>query len=215
MKAVKFLFLALVACTVCLTSCKKDDPKPGPTPGPDGGRVAEGKAKVVFGDQDWYVGWSDCGIVEQSGKQILFVNAAPSEPTSAFPMLYFTVTAETGRHMASTDQALFMMFFKEKTFNLVDQNGNPILRNAADYWAGNGPVAMGTANIEIASIDASNLTVDLTGEGTFWNAMTYLQSEQVQEVKYKLDFNKFKLTPRSSKDMAPVSMAQASQTIVF
>ena len=108
-----------------------------------------------------------------------------------------------------------MMFFKEKTFNLVDQNGNPILRNAADYWAGNGPVAMGTANIEIASIDASNLTVDLTGEGSFWNAMTYLQSEQVQEVKYKLDFNKFKLTPRSSKDMAPVSMAQASETIVF
>ena len=212
MKTAKFVLMALVAVALCSGSCNKD---PEPKPGPNNDRVPEGKAKVVFGDQDWLIGWSDCGVVEHNGAQILFVNAAPSQPTSMFPMLYFTVTAETGRHMASTDANLFMMFFKEKVFNLVDQNGNPILSNAADYWAGNGPVAMGTANIEINSIDLSTLTVDLVGEGAFWNAMTYLQSETVQEIAYKLDFNKFKLTPRSSKDMAPVSLAEATQTIVY
>ena len=123
--------------------------------------VADGDFVITFGDmQQWNVGWSECGVTTSGdGTQMLFVNAAPEQPTSQFPMLYFTVTAETGQHSNSDDSHLFMMYYYAKAFNL-NMSGQ-LIKNMADYWAGNGPKAMGTANIEITYFDPVSLTISL------------------------------------------------------
>ena len=218
MKAVKFLFLALVACTVCLTSCKKPDPEPEPTPGPTPSPT--GTAKVTFGEQSWNIGWSDCGVVDNNGTQLLFVNAAPENPSNSggFPMLYFHMKAETGRHMPSTDESLFMFYYYAKVFNL-NLNGQT-LSNLADYWAGNTYLPMGTANIEISALDVSTLTVTIKGQAQFWDAIAYIQAynagtENIVAVDFTIDANNFKLTPRATKGMGPVAVAPASENLVF
>lgn len=220
MKAVKFLMMAFIACAVCMTSCEKPNNGNNDDNGGNGGGVAEGVFNVQFADQDWDAGWTQCGILSaQDGSQVLFVNAAPSQPSSQFPMLYFSVTAQTGRHMPSTDPNLFMMFFKSKVFNLQDQNGNPIMSNAADYWAGNGPQSMGTASIEISAIDVATLTVTLTGEGKFWDALTYFQTNgaTINEAPFKIEANNVKLTPKPSANISPIAQfaAQASETVAM
>lgn len=204
MKAVKFLLLALIACTVCLTSCKKPDPKDDPK---DPKEIPAGTFKCTFGEQDWTVKTTDCGIVESNGDQCLFVNASPND-FSELPMLYFMLKAETGRHMASTDPHLFMMYYKASAFNL-NFNGQP-LNNLGDYWAGNGPLPMGNVTIEISALDVSTLKVSMKGQGTCWDAPKYIQAynaggEEIVPLDFNFEAKEVTLTRRATKSMSPVA----------
>ncbi len=214
MKAVKFLLLALIACTVCLTSCKKPDPKEDPV---DPKETPAGTFKATFGEQEWTVKTSDCGIVDNSGDQCLFVNVSPND-FSELPMLYFMLKAETGRHMASTDPHLFMMYYKASAFNL-NFNGQP-LNNLGDYWAGNGPIPMGNVTIEISALDVSTLKVSMKGQGTCWEAPTYIRAynegrEEIVPLDFNFEAKEVTLTRRATKSMSPVAQIamQAVETL--
>ncbi len=172
--------------------------------------VADGDFVITFGDmQQWNVGWSECGVTTSGdGTQMLFVNVAPEKPTSQFPMLYFTVTAETGQHNNSNDSHLFMMYYYAKAFNL-NMSGQ-LIKNMADYWAGNGPKSMGVANIEITYFDPVSLTISLKGEGTFWNAIDNLQTETISEVPYVIEAQNFKLEKRDDYGQLEVKTTEVS-----
>lgn len=213
MKAVKFLFMALIACSL-LTACKDKKPEPEPNPGP-----AAGVFKCTFGEQDWTVKTTDCGIVESNGDQCLFVNASPND-FSELPILYFMIKAETGRHMASTDPHLFMMYYKSTAFNL-NYNGQ-LLQNLGDYWAGNGPIPMGTVNIEITSLDVNTLKVTMKGSGTCWGAREYIAAynegrEDIVPLDFNFEANEVTLTRRATKSLSPMTQMamQATETLTL
>lgn len=137
MKALRFLGIALLACTMMCVSCKKDNPKPndnttenpgggGDTPGGGGQTVTE-KITVTFDGETWEPG---------------LINQNVDYPYEGAHYNIFDLWIEEGNYLpsadgtmaldANADQSYRMNYYKETGYNLNTTDGGQV---AVGDWA--------------------------------------------------------------------------------
>ena len=132
MKALRFLGIILLACTMMCVSCKKDNPKPddnttenpgggGENPGGGGGQTVTEKITVTFDGETWEPG---------------FINQNYYYPYDGADYNIFDLWIEEGNYLPSTDgtialaanadQPYRMNYYKETGYNLNTSDGGTI-----------------------------------------------------------------------------------------
>lgn len=125
MKALRFLGIILLACTMMCVSCKKDEPKPDDNttenPGGGGGQTVTEKITVTFDGETWEPG---------------FINQNYYYPYDGADYNIFDLWIEEGNYLPSTDgtialaanadQPYRMNYYKETGYNLNTSDGGTI-----------------------------------------------------------------------------------------